>query len=106
MKLEHHITSEHEKPCWRCGNPTRFIDIDFQAHLCPGACTEAKTEEFFDAVAGLSRRDRLNIAYWKDYRALTGQFPPRTQHPMGNLPDTVTEALAGRPDLIEWALGR
>jgi hypothetical protein len=50
--------------------------------------------------------DERNHRLYRDYRALTGQFPPRTQHPMGKLPDAVTEALSGRPDLIDWALGR
>lgn len=109
-----HITGSHEEPCWHCGDPTDQIEINFQAYLCPGACTEAKTDEFFEAVAKLppvddpfcETADQRNHRCWKAYRAITGQFPPRTQYPMGKLPDAVLEALRGHPDLVDWALGR
>jgi hypothetical protein len=114
VNLEHHIVGSHEEPCWHCGDPTDQIEIHFEAYLCPGACTAAKEAEFWEAVRTRPQEfedpfetaDERNHRCYKAYRALTGQFPPRTQHPNNSLPDAVLEALRDRQDLVDWALGR
>ena len=37
------------EPCWHCGKLTSWIEVSFQAHLHPGACTEAKWDEYAEA---------------------------------------------------------
>ncbi len=34
------------EPCWRCGQPTAWIDFDFEVRLCPSACSEAAWLDF------------------------------------------------------------
>lgn len=34
------------EPCWHCKEPTEFVDIDFQAHLCSDECQKAKWDEY------------------------------------------------------------
>ncbi len=34
------------RPCWHCGEPTHFVEIHFEAPLCPGRCTDVKWEEY------------------------------------------------------------
>jgi hypothetical protein len=41
-----HIEGEHAANCWHCGRLTRFIEINFEAYLCPGDCTAAKWAAF------------------------------------------------------------
>lgn len=36
--------------CWHCHRPTRFIDLDFQTFLHPGACQDAKVNEWIAAT--------------------------------------------------------
>ncbi len=36
-------------PCWNCGQPTSFADIDFGAPICSEECSKAKNKEFFEA---------------------------------------------------------
>jgi len=33
--------------CAQCGALTKFIDVDFETHICSEECEEAFTEEFF-----------------------------------------------------------
>lgn len=53
---ETHIVVPAVGACWRCGQETRFIQVDFQTYLHPGECT-ADTWRDYDAAnrAGLSR---------------------------------------------------
>lgn len=37
------------RPCWHCGKPTPWIEINFETNLCPGACNDAKTAEWWEA---------------------------------------------------------
>ena len=36
-------------PCWNCGQPTSFADIDFGAPICSEECSKAKNDEFWEA---------------------------------------------------------
>lgn len=33
--------------CCHCGRLTKFVDVDFEAHICSEECEEAMTDEFF-----------------------------------------------------------
>jgi len=46
------------RPCWHCGQPTRFVEVAFEAPLHPGACEEAKDREYWDALAEQHRQDQ------------------------------------------------
>lgn len=46
------------RPCWHCGQPTRFLEVNFEAPLCPGACTEAKEAEYWQALSEGYHRDK------------------------------------------------
>jgi hypothetical protein len=50
--------AEEPRPCWHCSAPTRFLEINFEAPLCPGACTEAKEADYWRALSEGVRRDR------------------------------------------------
>lgn len=32
--------------CWVCGRPTLWVELNFEAYLCPGKCTDLKWEEY------------------------------------------------------------
>lgn len=32
--------SEIERPCWRCGRLTKWIELSFEAHTCSPACDD------------------------------------------------------------------
>lgn len=36
----------YEQPCWHCRQPTTWIDLDFEAALHPGECSETKWDEY------------------------------------------------------------
>jgi len=38
-------------PCWNCGSPTNFWDLDFQAPLCSEECLKVRYEEYLKALA-------------------------------------------------------
>lgn len=38
-------------PCWHCGQPTSFADIDFGAPICSEECSRAKNDEFWEACS-------------------------------------------------------
>jgi hypothetical protein len=40
---------EQEEPCWHCGKPTHWVDLDFEAPLCFGECSRAKWREYLEA---------------------------------------------------------
>ncbi len=44
--LDHFIWVPYERDCWHCGQPTTWIDVDFEAALHPGRCSEAKWDEY------------------------------------------------------------
>lgn len=48
----HAMAASPEEPCIQCGQPTAWIDFDFQARLCPGACTEAMWLDYEFARGG------------------------------------------------------
>lgn len=54
----------------------------------------------------MTNQDRLNHRLWREFVQVTGVPPPKLQCPGGMLSPLVTERLAGRGDLIDWALGR
>lgn len=43
------IVQDRLEPCWDCGEPTCFIEINFEAALHPGACEARKDAEFWAA---------------------------------------------------------
>jgi hypothetical protein len=36
-------------PCWHCSRPTRWVELNFESHLCSEECTDAKWKEYFAA---------------------------------------------------------
>lgn len=38
-------------PCWHCDEPTTWLDVGFETRLHPGACSEAKWDEYAWAEA-------------------------------------------------------
>lgn len=61
--------AEEARPCWHCEHPTRFLEVNFEAPLCPGACTEAKEEEYWHALADLHRTEKAERAAAPDLPA-------------------------------------
>lgn len=45
-----------KRPCWNCGRPTRFFDLDFAAFFCSEECLGRKNREFEEALRRGSRR--------------------------------------------------
>jgi hypothetical protein len=45
------LKGEKYEPCWKCGFPTRFIDMDFQAYLCSTECLELVMDEYATAAS-------------------------------------------------------
>lgn len=44
-------TGEEPRPCWHCGRPSRWLELNFEAPLHPGACSDAKDVEWWTALA-------------------------------------------------------
>ena len=42
----HSVAAQAPENCWHCGKPTVWVEINFEAHLCLGACTDAKWREY------------------------------------------------------------
>ena len=38
------------RPCWNCQQPTAYVDLNFEAHLCSETCRDLKWAEYFDAL--------------------------------------------------------
>lgn len=38
-------------PCWNCGDPTIWIEGDFQAYLCSPECVKQKYIEFLKVIS-------------------------------------------------------
>lgn len=53
----HIIDPVGPRPCWHCGAPTRYVEVNFEAPLCPGACTDEKDAAYWVALAESFRRD-------------------------------------------------
>jgi hypothetical protein len=47
-----HLWTGEAAPCWHCGTPTRWLDLAFEAPLCPGRCSDAKAREYAAAGSG------------------------------------------------------
>lgn len=45
------LPDQPERPCWHCGEPTTFVEINFEAPLHPGPCTDQKEVEYWQATA-------------------------------------------------------
>jgi hypothetical protein len=39
-------------PCWQCGKPTHWVEVNFETQLCLGACNEAARAEYAAALRG------------------------------------------------------
>lgn len=44
-----HVWLDEERPCWDCGEPTRWCELAFEAPLHPGPCTDRKYRELEEA---------------------------------------------------------
>ena len=50
---EHEVIAlEATRPCWHCEHPTRWCEVNFEAHLCSEECNDAKWKEYFAALRG------------------------------------------------------
>ena len=45
-QLDSFLWVPFEEECWHCGQPTTWVDIDFEARLHPGPCSERKWDEY------------------------------------------------------------
>lgn len=43
------VKLEAKNPCWHCGRPTQWVELNFEAHLCSEECVDAKWKEYFEA---------------------------------------------------------
>lgn len=55
-----HHPLEYAERCWHCGQWTNLVEISFHAFLCPGACTNAKWDEF---AAACERAAALEVDF-------------------------------------------
>ena len=39
-----------KRPCCVCGRPTRYIDIDFEVHVCSDKCRQKYTDEYMQMI--------------------------------------------------------
>lgn len=44
------VVADEPRPCVRCGEQTRYVEIGFEAYLHPGACEEAESHAYFRAL--------------------------------------------------------
>ena len=44
-----HVWTDDERPCWDCGEPTKWVELAFEAPLHPGECTDRKYRELEEA---------------------------------------------------------
>jgi hypothetical protein len=44
-----HVWTDEERECWHCAEPTKWLELAFEAPLHPGPCTDAKYEELAEA---------------------------------------------------------
>jgi hypothetical protein len=81
-----------EKPCWICGKPTTWVELNFQAWVCTGACTDEAWRRYWEADREI---DRL-------YGPLTDFGAPgyKPSHQSNDTPggDMKTTNLTGPPD--------
>ena len=49
VDTSNHIFGKDAQPCWHCGKRTFWLELSFEAPLHPGACSNAKWQEFSDA---------------------------------------------------------
>ena len=45
-QLDHFMWVPYAQDCWHCGQPTTWIDLDFQTALHPGPCSASKWDEY------------------------------------------------------------
>lgn len=81
-----------EKPCWICGQPTTWVELNFQTWVCVGVCTERAWQKYWEANREIEKR----------YSPLTTFEDPEYKHghhtndsPGG---DMNTTNLTGPPD--------
>lgn len=53
---EDHIWVAHHQTCVICNQNTTWVELNFEAPLCPGACTEAMWDEYDEANRVQARR--------------------------------------------------
>lgn len=54
------IISDTPGPCWHCAAPTFYVEISFEAHLCPGACADAKWEDYRIALNACLLKEKVS----------------------------------------------
>lgn len=57
------ILASKEGPCWQCGEPTRFVEVNFEAYVCSAACDEAGWAEFYRAAVPEPQPEPLRIYF-------------------------------------------
>lgn len=74
--LPHFIWVPVERDCWQCGQPTTWIDLDFEAALHPGPCSERAWDEY---------RWAEMLASWEEHKEhwirLAGESEDRQEPP-------------------------
>jgi len=49
-EVEHGIVKGvEETPCIHCGEPSQFVDLDFEGNFCSEECNRAKWQEYEEA---------------------------------------------------------
>lgn len=48
-KSDNHIQFQELEPCVICGQPTGWVEINFECRLCLGACTEKMDRDYWHA---------------------------------------------------------
>ena len=58
--VEEKLTPNHilvlDKPpeeCWICGDPTRWIEVNFETRMCPGPCADEAWGRYWAALHGV-----------------------------------------------------
>lgn len=44
------------KPCWICENPTCWVELNFESHICPGQCTREAWRQYWEATREIEER--------------------------------------------------
>ena len=50
LDLDDHLWFEDPRPCWNCGAATNYVEVHFEAPLCPGICTDTKWTQYLYAT--------------------------------------------------------
>lgn len=48
------LKGDEQLPCWHCGTPTSFIEINYEAHICSEECLHQIDDEINERCNGLA----------------------------------------------------